>query len=64
VNDAVRKLADDLRRALAAYEMTAPRPCPSGCFCPLSKAVREARALIVAVDAYDSGELVPGGLPT
>lgn len=63
MNDAVRKLADDLRRALATYEMTAPDLCRLGCTCPLSRAVAEARAFVVAVERYDSGELVFGGLP-
>lgn len=63
MNDAVRQLATNLRDALATYETTAPELCKLGCTCPLSKAVREARAFISSVERYDAGELVIGGLP-
>lgn len=62
-HEAVRQLASQLRDAILAFEKTAPKHCPPGCSCPLSMALRSGRMLVAAVDGFDQGELVPGGLP-
>jgi hypothetical protein len=49
---AIRQLADDLRRAVTAYEMNAPRLCHPGCECSISTALCAARVLITNVECY------------
>lgn len=60
----IRTLAVDLRQAVERYDQTARCRCPEGCPCPLSEALRSARALVADVARYDAGELVLKGLPS
>lgn len=59
----IRTLAEDMRAAVERYEATAKARCIEECPCPLSEALRSAKAFVGAVGLYDAGKLVPGGLP-
>lgn len=59
---AIRKLAEDMRSAIAAY-MAAVPSCADGCRCPLSRAIAAAVGFIASVEDYDAGEPIDGGLP-
>ena len=59
----IRTLAEDLKAAVERYEATARTKCVDFCPCPMSNALRSAKAFIYAVGLYDAGHLVPGGLP-
>ena len=59
----IRILAEDLKAAVERYEATAHTKCVDFCPCPMSNALRSAKAFIYAVGLYEAGQFVPGGLP-
>jgi hypothetical protein len=59
----LRQLAADMRQAIDRYDAAPGPKCPPGCPCPVSHAINAARVLVIMVEKYDRGELVPGGLP-
>ncbi len=57
----IRALARDLRAVIERYD--GPR-CVAGCTCPMSQALDAAARFIATAEAFERGEIIPGGLPT
>ena len=63
IDAAILRLAASLRDALQLFETSGGRRCIEGCTCPMSQAIDAAERFIACVDAFERGDLVPGGLP-